>query len=92
MNEDLQIDRVITDATLRGISVLDYNLLVDKKVEDLDILRAIMKRQNITDPKSCIELEKEIERLQKQGREWVESVGLKAYGDYKIVILIEQLE
>jgi hypothetical protein len=92
MNEDLQIDRVITDATLRGISVLDYDLLIDKKVEDLDILRAIMTRQNITDPKSCIALENEIDRLQKQSKEWVASVGLKTYGACKIVILIEQLE
>ena len=92
MNEDLQIDRVITDATLRGISVLDYNLLLDNKFIDLETLRAITKRQNISDPKSCIELEKEIERLRKQSKEWIVSVGLKEYGDYKIVILIEQME
>jgi hypothetical protein len=92
MNEDLQIDRVITDAAVRGVEVLDYNLLVEKKVNDLDTLRTIMTRQNISDPKSCIALENEIDRLQKQGKEWIESVGLKPYGDCKIIILIEQLE
>lgn len=86
----MEIDSIITHAVLKEVRVLDYNKFIKEKDDDLEQLRIILKRQNITDSKAYKELETEISNLQKQANGWVKQVGLKEHRVNRIVILIEE--
>jgi hypothetical protein len=85
------IDKVITDAQLRDIRVVDFDTQLDGVGIDIDNHRKLLKRYGLTDDKTLAALLLKEEQLRNIMREWLDQTGLKHYGDYRIAILIEEL-
>ena len=86
-----QIDKVITDAQLRNIKVVDFDTQLDGIGMDIDNHRKLLKRYGLTDDKTLSALMLKEEQLRNIMREWLEQAGLKHYGAYRIAILLEEV-
>ena len=89
---DCQTDKIITDAMLRDVKVIDYNKIILDRQQDLESLREILKRNGLSQDKNLKELESAIHALEKQATEWIQSVGLQPHRDVAITILLEEVK
>ena len=85
-----QIDKVITDAQLRDVKVIDFDVMMDGVGIDIDNYRKMAKRYGIENSKDLAVLLNKEEQLRNLAREWTEQVGLHFYKGVRIAILIEQ--
>lgn len=90
--QECQTDKIITEAGLRGIKVIGYNEQILALKQDLEELRAILRRNDIKQPKAVEDLEGKIHAMEQQARAWISSVDFTLAGDYAITILIEEVK
>jgi hypothetical protein len=74
------------------VKVLDFNNLRDQLVADIQQNNALLKKHGMKPDKNHSELNAKEEQMIKLAQEWQKLVGLREYGDYKIVILIGESE
>ena len=84
------IDKIITQAHLMDVKVLDFNKLRDDLVSDIEEHNALLKKHDMKPDKIYNELNDKERQMIKLAQEWQKAVGLKEYGDYKIIILFEE--
>ena len=85
-----QIDKVITDAQLRDVKVIDFDAMIDGVGIDINNYRKMAKRYGIENSKDLSILLNKEEQLRNLAREWTEMAKLEYYKGVRIAILIEQ--
>jgi hypothetical protein len=85
-----QIDKIVTEANLRDVRVIDFDVMVDGVGIDINNYRKMAKRYGIENSKDLAVLLNKDEQLRQLAREWTEMAKLEYYKGVRIVILIEQ--
>ena len=91
--QDSATDKVVTDATLRGIRHLDYNQRIQQACTDKETIQELQRRQGLISPQMIKEMENKIATLESNARDYIQEVGFNWAddADYAITILVERL-
>ena len=85
-----QIDKILTDAVLRDVKYFEFDAMINDIQTDIENLRKLIDKHKLTDLTGISVLLAKEELLRNLSREWLESVGLSAFKNHRIVILMEE--
>jgi len=93
MNEETNIDKIITYSTTLGVRNIDYDKLIEKAEQDLETLQRLLKfNADDKNVQAVIKLKtEEVRNMYDLKKEWMSMIDVHAHKDVRIVILIEQL-
>jgi hypothetical protein len=85
-----KLAKVVTGALLEnGIHIIDYNEIITKQEEDLEELRALIRRNGLMDAKLTKDLENKINQLQAQAGDWKTLKNIHRNKATHIIIMME---
>ena len=88
---ECQTDKIKTDAILRGVRVIDYNLAIQEARNDLEQFRLLCKKHGLKDMKGLAEMNNRLEVMEMQVRDWIMQAGFDhPHRNYAVTILVEE--
>ena len=84
------IDKLITQAHLMEVKVLDFNKLRQDLIADIQEHNALLKKHDMKPDKIYNELNDKERQMINLTQAWQKAVGLREYADCKIIIMIEE--
>ncbi len=82
------IDKLITQAHLMEVKVLDFSAILEEMDHDIFQLHQMAEKYNTKIEKP--DLERKFQQLRSLASDWVNAVDLKSHRNNKIVIFIEE--
>ena len=84
------IDKLITQAHLMDITVIDFETQLNAIEQDIENHRNVLKRYDIKEDKTLSLMMLKEEQLRTLMKEWLKQADLPSYREYRITILIEE--